>query len=71
MRFSVGNWVEVTIRRMDGPELVKVGKVVEATRDYAVADCGGTRFTMSDDTQGYVFFRRMTGVDWARRKRGR
>lgn len=71
MRFNVGNWVEVTVRRFEGPELVRVGKIVEATRDYAIADCGGVRFTLSDDTQGYVWFRRMTGADWAARRRQR
>jgi hypothetical protein len=69
MKFSVGNWVEVTVTRLDGPTLVKIGKIVEATRDYAVADCAGTRFTFCDDTQSYVFFRRMTGADFARRRR--
>jgi hypothetical protein len=68
MKFNVGNWVEVTITRLDGPENVMVGKIIEATPDYAVADCRGHRFVYSDDTRGHVFFRRMTGADWQRRK---
>lgn len=70
MKFNVGNWVEVTVRRFDGPDLQRVGKIVEATRDYAVAECrtedGPIRFTMSE---GYVHFRRMTNADWQRRRR--
>ena len=69
MKFKAGAWVEVTVRRMEGPDLVTRGKVIEATRDYAIADCAGTRFTMSDDTFGYVFFRKLTGADWARHRR--
>ena len=68
MKFNVGNWVEVTVHRLDGPDLVSRGKVVEATRDYATADCAGSRFTMSDDTQGYVFMRKLTSADWKRRR---
>jgi hypothetical protein len=73
MKFSTGHWVEVTVRRMEGPEVVLVGKVVEATPDYAVAECrtadGPRRFVMSEDTFGHVFFRRMNQTDWQRRKR--
>ena len=63
MKYKVGNWVIVTKRLMDGPEVEMKGKVVEATRDYAVAECWYQgqvlKVTMSEDTQGIVFFRRM------------
>ena len=71
MKFNEGTWVEVTVRREGAPDVQKVGKVVEATRDYAVADCGGMRFTYSDDTFGHVHFRSMTRNDWANRRRRR
>ena len=69
MKFNIGNWVEVTVTRLDGPAFVGIGKIVEATRDYAVADVRGSRFTFCEATTGYVFFRRMTQADWAKRKR--
>ena len=73
MKFNTGTWVEVT-RRYEGRGDEKfVGKVIEATPDYAVAECrtasGPVRFTMSDDTFGIVSFRRMNNNDWRRRGR--
>lgn len=73
MKYGTGTWVEVTVRREGGPDLVLRGKVVEATRDYAVAECrtphGPKRFTFSDDTTGYVSFRRLQPSDFRRRAR--
>ena len=73
MKFPRGAWVEVTVRRLDGPDVQRVGRVVEATSEYAVAECrtaeGSVRFTFSEDTFGYVFFRRLTQADWQRRRR--
>jgi hypothetical protein len=73
MKFNVGNWVEVTRQRVGGPDVQLVGKVIEATRDYAVAECrtseGTVRFTYSEDTALTTSFRRMTNNDWQNRKR--
>lgn len=73
LRFPVGCWVDVTVRRWGGPDLVMRGKVVEATRDYAIAECrkrdGGTiRFTSSEDTELSVSFRKLQGADFRQRK---
>ena len=71
MKHKVGSWVIVTKRLMDGPELEMKGKIIEATRDYAVAECWfqgqKLRVTMSDDTQGIVFFRKAQHSDFRRR----
>jgi hypothetical protein len=71
MKFKVGHWVIVTKRRLDGPDMEMVGKVIEATPDYAVAQCGrgdqAMTVTLSEDTASIVFFRRMTQRDWNRR----
>ena len=71
MKFRIGNWVIVTRRRMEGPDLELKGKVIEATPDYAVAECWfqgeKIRFTMSDDTQGLVHFRKAKHSDFRRR----
>lgn len=71
LKFNVGQWVEVTVRR-EGRDLVLIGKISAATRDYATAKCrtreGEIDFTWSDDTEGYVMFRRMTAADWRARK---
>ena len=75
MKFNVGDWVIVTRRRFEGHDVELVGKVVEATRDYAVAECrtadGPVRFTSSEDTFAITSMRRMTGRDWAARRRRR
>lgn len=71
MKFRVGNWVIVTKRRFDGPDIELKGKVIEATRDYAVAECWSqgskVRFVMSEDTAGSVFFRKAQHSDFRRR----
>jgi hypothetical protein len=71
MKFNKGNWVIVTKRYQDGSQVEHRGKVIEATRDYAVAECwtsnGVQRFTLSDDTASIVFFRRAAGSDFRRR----
>ena len=71
MKFRIGNWVIVTVRREGGSDLELKGKVVEATRDYAVAECWTQgqkmRFVMSDDTFGHIFFRKAQHSDFGRR----
>lgn len=73
LRYPVGAWVKVHARRFDSPDIVLVGKVVEATRDYAIAECrtpeGSVRFTMSEDTASAVSFSRMQPSDFRRRRR--
>lgn len=73
MKFNVGNWVEVTRRYEGRGDMQFVGKVIEATPDYAVAECrtaeGTVRFTYSDDTFDTTWFRRMTNNDWRNRRR--
>jgi hypothetical protein len=73
-KYNVGQWVEVTARN-EGRPLVLVGKITEACSEYAVATCrtpsGARTFTYSDDTEGYIIFRRMTQADWAACKRAR
>lgn len=73
LKYNVGQWVEVTVRREGGDNLVRVGKITEAERDHAVATCrtreGDITFVYSDDTAGHIIFRRMTQSDWAARKR--
>ena len=72
MKYNTGNWVEVTVRREGAPESAFRGKIIEATPDYAVAECrtpsGLMRFTMSDDTFGHIWFRRLQGSDFRRRR---
>jgi hypothetical protein len=71
MKHKTGSWVIVTARTCEGPEVELKGKIVEATRDYAIAECwrkeGPIRFTMSDDTAGAVFFRKAQRSDFRRR----
>jgi hypothetical protein len=59
LKYRVGQWVEVTVKR-EGVPLVLIGKVTEATRDFAIATCrtstGDQRFTYSDDTEGFIVF---------------
>jgi hypothetical protein len=75
LRYNLGQWVEVTVRREGGPDLILVGKITAADRDHAVATCrtasGDKTFVYSDDTSGHVIFRRMTNADWQRRKNAR
>jgi hypothetical protein len=75
LKFNVGQWVEVSAHREGAEDLVLIGKITAATRDYAVATCrtrsGNLEFTYSDDTAGHIYFRRMTQADWAARKRAR
>jgi hypothetical protein len=63
----------VTRHRLDGPDAELVGRIIEATPDYAVAECrtpaGPIRVTMSDDTASIVFFRKLTQRDWQSRRR--
>lgn len=72
MKYKVGNWVIVTKRICEGPDVEMKGKIVEATRDYAVAECwsaeGPIRFTMSEDTASIVSFRRANHSDFRRRR---
>ena len=72
MKFKVGTWVMVTRRSCGGPDLETLGKIVAATRDYAVAECWTRgqkiRFTLSEDTEGIVFFRRAQHSDFKRRR---
>ncbi len=74
LKYSVGQWVEVTVKR-EGTPLVKIGKVIDASHDHATAECrdkdGAIRFTFSDDTNNYIVFRRMTSADWQARKRAK
>jgi hypothetical protein len=73
-KYNVGQWVEVTARN-EGQPLVLIGKITEACAEYAVATCrtasGERSFTYSDDTEGYIIFRRMTQADWTARKRAK
>lgn len=73
MKFNTGNWVIVNRRREGAPDMELIGKVIEATRDYAVAECrtsnGPVRFTYSEDTTLTTSFRRMTNNDWRNRRR--
>jgi hypothetical protein len=73
-KYNVGQWVEVTARN-EGQPLVAIGKITEACSEYAIATCrtatGERTFTYSDDTEGYIIFRRMTQADWAARKRAK
>lgn len=75
LKYDVGQWVEVTVRREGGPDLVRVGKITEADRDHAVVTCrtGDTdvQFIWSDDTAGHILLRKMTPADWQARKRRR
>lgn len=75
LRYNVGQWVEVTVRRLDGHDLQYVGKITAADHDHAVATCrtvtGDREFVWSDDTDGHILMRRMTPGDWAARKRRR
>ena len=71
MKYKVGNWVIVTKRLMEGPEIELKGKIIEATPDYAVAECWTAgqkiRFTLSEDTASIVFFRKAQHSDFRRR----
>jgi hypothetical protein len=73
MKFETGEWVRITRRRLDGPDLECLGKVVEASRDSVTAEAllqgRMIRFTMSSDTEGLVWFSLMTQKDWADRRR--
>jgi hypothetical protein len=75
VRYSVGNWVEVTRRREGGPDVVLRGKVVEATPDLVVVSCrtseGEHRVYWRGDDTPHIWLRRLTGRDFARRRRGR
>jgi hypothetical protein len=68
MKHKKGDWVKVTLRRLDGPDAQWTGKIIEATRDYAVAECrtssGPQTFVASEDTFGQVFFEKK---QWGRR----
>jgi hypothetical protein len=71
-KFELRDWVEVTAHREGGPDLQLIGRIVETTRDYAIAECrtrdGSLRFKWDGDIRG-VNFRRMNNNDWAKRKR--
>jgi hypothetical protein len=74
LRYRIGQWVEVTARR-EGGDLILTGKITAADRDHAVATCrtrdGDLTFVWSDDTDGHIMFRRLTGADFNRRRRNR
>lgn len=78
LKFQTGDWVIVTLRNPGRPERELKGKIVEADRDHAVAECwtreGTKRFTFSEDTDLLgltvgVSFRRATGADFKKRRR--
>lgn len=65
MRYSVGDWVEVTRRREGGPDIVLRGKVTAATRDCVTVECriaDGPHviYWRGDDTP-HIGLRRLTG----------
>lgn len=73
MKHPVGQWVEVTAHREGAPDLVLRGRIVEATSDYALAECrtpsGTVRFVYDAGSAGHLYFRNLTGRDWARSRR--
>lgn len=73
MKFQPGHWVEVTRQRVGGPDVKLRGKVVEASPDHVVVACrtaeGEHRVYWRGDDTPHITLRRLTGRDFARRRR--